>query len=430
MMSKSIHNIISLLEKSIGLHPDSLGIPSLEAAINTAGNDAGINDLEEFYSQLITKPDLFERLIQRVVVPETWFFRDQYPFTYLRSLAKQRKDTIAASRPFSLLSVPCSTGEEPYSIAMTLIEAGYDTNEFHIDAIDINMQLLSQAKAAFYGKSSFRGDGLAFRDRFFDPVENGYCLKSSIVNAVKFNQGNLIDSHFLAGDEQYDIVFCKNLLIYLNDNARKAVLRSFDRLLKPEGTLFVGHTELMFFCQYGYKPVSQARAFACIKSEIQAATQIKPLPVAAFKPKTFQMQATDMYIGNDKILPVTNEIVNQIDNNDRSDLSGSNAPTDGGEFERIKALADSGRLSEAKSAFLQLAKDYSMSSEAYCLAGVVDEASDDFQKAEENYIKSIYLDPNNYEAMLNLSLLYRKQGDSQKADIYLDRARRIDQQKG
>ncbi|NEM13145.1 MAG: chemotaxis protein CheR, partial [Xanthomonas perforans] len=104
-----------------------------------------------------------QALVEAVVVPETWFFRYPESFVALVNLARERSTQLAGARPLRILSLPCSTGEEPYSIAMALLDAGLPGDGFRIDAMDISEVNLQRAERALYGRNSFRGDDLSFR---------------------------------------------------------------------------------------------------------------------------------------------------------------------------------------------------------------------------------------------------------------------------
>lgn len=113
------------LRERIGLDVESVGAPMVERALRQRCVAVGATDLEDYWLRLQQSTDEQQALIEAVIVPETWFFRYPESFTALGSLAHKRQAQLAGARPLRLLSLPCSTGEEPYSLAMALLDAAW-----------------------------------------------------------------------------------------------------------------------------------------------------------------------------------------------------------------------------------------------------------------------------------------------------------------
>src|SRR5262249_51536192 len=154
-----------------------------------------------------------------------------------------------------ILSAPCSTGEEPYSLAMALLDAPVPRSQFTIDAVDLSVRALDRAKQAIYGKNSFRGKAVAFRDRHFAQTGDVFKLHDAIHECVSFYQGNLLEEKFLVNHKPYDFIFCRNLLIYFDRATQKLALRKLHQLLSPSGVLFVGPAEVPLVSEQGFAPV-------------------------------------------------------------------------------------------------------------------------------------------------------------------------------
>ena len=123
-------------------------------------------DVNAYYHEVLHSGPELNKLIEEVIIPETWFFRDSKPFQSLDTLVKKKYiKTIASGKKLRILSAPCSTGEEAYSIAMVMINNGLTSNQFHIDAIDISNRNIEIASIGIYGLNSFRGGDLGFRDK-------------------------------------------------------------------------------------------------------------------------------------------------------------------------------------------------------------------------------------------------------------------------
>ncbi|WP_186275593.1 CheR family methyltransferase [Burkholderia gladioli] len=202
-------------------------------------------DLDAHWRLLLASADEQRALIEQCVVPETWFFREREAFVALAARALERL-RAEPSLPLRVLSAPCSTGEEPYSAAMALVDAGIDPARLQIDALDISARAIAQAQRAEYGRNSFRGHALEFRARYFTPTADGWRLDARIRDCVRFRRANLLElgGPGQAADEgRYDFIFCRNVLIYFDRQAQERALRALDARLAEDGLLFVGPAE-------------------------------------------------------------------------------------------------------------------------------------------------------------------------------------------
>src|SRR5262249_23285542 len=146
-----------------------------------------------------------------------------------------------------LLSLPCSTGEEAFSIVMTLLDAGLPPDRFRVDAIDVSNQALAFARKGLYSKNAFRGKDLSFRERHFRYAGEDFLLNESIKRQVQFAQQNMLGSEFLAYQARYDVIFFRNLLIYFDRESQEHALQQIDKMLEVGGVLFVGAAEQPIF---------------------------------------------------------------------------------------------------------------------------------------------------------------------------------------
>ena len=232
--------IATLLSQTIGLDPDVVNSSRIARAAETRRVGCKLPDIESYWARLQTSAAELEELIELLTVPETWFFRDGKPFDYLKTYVTSEWLPKLNRSKLQLLSVPSSTGEEPYSMAISMLEAGLQPQQFTIDAIDISYQSLAKARRGIYTKNSFRGD--AWRERYFQQTDKGYELCQHVRQLVNFQQGNVMTSLGLI-QKQYNIIFCRHLLIYLQSAACSQVLATLDRILIPGGLLFVGGSE-------------------------------------------------------------------------------------------------------------------------------------------------------------------------------------------
>ncbi|MCE5248711.1 chemotaxis protein CheW [bacterium] len=258
--------IEKLLQDTIGLNIESLGEKFMDRVVSDEMKRLGITSALRYREILDTSPEELDRLIEQAVVHETWFFRDAEPFRYLSNHVRENWLPARQGKVLRILSAACSTGEEPYSIAMTLIDAGLSGDAFTIDAVDISKEGLEKAAGGLYGRESFRGKTEDFRDRYFGRIDQKYKLDDSITGLVRFHRDNLVHPDYLAGNRPYEIIFCRNFMIYLTDKARETVLATINRLLLPGGLLFVGSAELFLYKDTGYESVHHSRSFALQKT--------------------------------------------------------------------------------------------------------------------------------------------------------------------
>ena len=234
--------IVQLLRETIGLDAGSIGRGVVERAILDRQRAAGAADAIAYLARLRSSKEELQALIEAVVVPETWFFRDPGAFDALSSVVRHGAVPMA-TEPLRLLSVPCSTGEEPYSMAMALLDAGVPSARFQVDAMEISTRALALAEAATYGRNSFRGSGAMGREHHFEPAPRGRRVCERVRRQVRFRHGNMLACPFVPGRDRFDVVFCRNLLIYFDRAAQDRAIQTLGALLKPEGLLFVGPSE-------------------------------------------------------------------------------------------------------------------------------------------------------------------------------------------
>ena len=220
--------------------------------------------MEAYAGDLATSAAELEALAGKLLVHETWFFRDRVPFDYLSTFVRTSPAKFA-DRKLRILSAPCATGEEAYSIAVVLLETGLNPESFEIDALDLNREALKKAEAAQYSENSFRFTADSFKTCYFHQVGGTYALMPSVRSLVNLAQGNLLETTWAAGKGAYDIVFCRNLLIYLDERSRSSVLRNIEAVLQPEGVLFVGAAEAGQMPGDRFAPVKHPKSFAFLR---------------------------------------------------------------------------------------------------------------------------------------------------------------------
>ncbi len=399
-----------LLEEIAGINPRGVGENNLARAVRERMSACNLSDEAKYLEKVRGSSREMESLIESVVVGETFFFRDKDPFTFLGQYVRDRSTRQQGTGLLRILSAPCSSGEEPYSIAMELHESGLKPDEYRIDALDISRSLLSRAERAVYTAHSFRGVPELLRNRYFMPAGREYVLKDAIRHSVHFTQGDLLDERVLATKEPYEIVFCRNLLIYLGSEARTRLMNNVERLVATSGYLFVGHAETSRVPAEKFKPLDNRGAFGFRKVELRAATAN-----AGFRKSAPEIHSPDPV----QILPKAHSKAEQ-----RPALEPE-IRKPGDSFRVARQLADQGRLPEAAEICERLLLEEGTNADTYCLLGAVQHGLGNLRRAEECFSRAIYLDGRCYDAIVHLSMIKQHRGDSAGAEVLRRRAGRI-----
>ncbi len=395
-----------LLKESMGLDAASIGAAAVERAVLTRTAACGLSELPAYWARVSSCTVERQALIEAVVVPETWFFRDREAFTALARLAPTAWRPPAGG-PLRIASLPCATGEEPYSITMALLEAGFAPDRLDIRGVDISERALVRARWGVYGKNSFRGDDQSFRDRWFSLGSDGYRLADAVRSCVRFDRANLFDSAFPLGPASCDIVFCRNLLIYFDRPTQMRAVGVLARLLTTDGVLFVGPSEASLLLDLGFASARIPLAFAFRKPSARPGAVAAPAPVQrSASPHRPQRPARLAFSAAPQSQP-----------------SLPDRPTTG--VDEIRRLADLGRLDEAARSCEAHLRESGPTAEPLYLLGLIRDAGGDRAQAGACYRKALYLDPGHREALAHLAALLESEGDGRGARVLGERLRRL-----
>ena len=211
---------------------------------------AGVDTFAGYMLRLEADAGEAEALLNSFTVNETYFYREEHQLVCLgASLLPQ---IVARRGPGDLVriwSVPCSTGEEPYSVAIWLLENWALVDAYHIEIVgsDIDTTTLTAAVRGQYGERSLGRLPEHVRARYFQPAaaDGTYRIIEDLRDSVTFTQANLIDPADMARHGQFDVIFCRNVLIYFDDASRTQAANTLFDALAPGGFICLGHTESM-----------------------------------------------------------------------------------------------------------------------------------------------------------------------------------------
>lgn len=434
--------IEAMLEQRIGLSPESIGRETIAKALDRRRNALGLADEAAYRDLLARSRAEMDELIELVVVPETWFFRNKESFAFLTR--QVRSEWLPRPEPAVLrvLSIPCASGEEPFSIGMALLDAGLPPERFRIDAVDISPAALSKARRGVYGRESFRGKHLSFRDRYFIPVAGGYQVIPELRDLIRFQRGNLMDESALADEAPYDVVFCRNLLIYLSEGARIRAMEVIGRLLARKGLLFLGHVERPLVCGAGYVGIRQPGVFVCQRlTDAPPVTPPTPAKARSVPPSSprhppkacSHRPSTDgsppRRVNTTGAPPVRKPatVPSPAAPGNRVNETVSETSPAGTDLQEAQRLADGGDLETAARICEQCLSQNAFHIGAHFLMGLICHAQDDEERAEAHFNKALYLDPNHHEALSHLAFIMEHRGQRSQAERLRQRAHRIQQ---
>ena len=252
----------------------------------------GIQDLAAYHEYLLKTPAEERQLLDHLTTNETFFFRNPDQFRHLREeiipaietargqdvIRSWSQERLAASSIMKLriLSAGCSTGEEPYSIAMTLLEALRYPRAWDMEILagDLSESCLRSAGDGFYETDRLRGLPAAYREKYLTRVENGAIIRDEVRRLVRFtglNLTHLMDGEpppgFASSRELFDIIFCRNVMIYFSAASQQLLVDMLHRLLVPGGFLFTGDAEPLHLFDHDFETVRGAGCLIYKKME-------------------------------------------------------------------------------------------------------------------------------------------------------------------
>lgn len=237
----SITEIRRWLEETYGLNLDVVGPDALERNVGRRVRAQNLKGIAEYLRCWRNDPEEREILLQEMLVGETWFFREPPAFEVLKKWLLARMPRWLSGHGLRILILPCASGEEAWSVAAVVHALGIPADQVEIEAMDINAAALVQARNGIYPlrKSKNRTPLAPLGSSCGDMITVDPALRPM----VRFEKGNAMDREGFQARRTYDLIFCRNLLIYMGPSARLQVFEILSAQLSEEGLLFLGHAE-------------------------------------------------------------------------------------------------------------------------------------------------------------------------------------------
>ena len=255
-------------------------LPFLEDRCARRMKELKVPDLSQYY-QILTRPSSrsaeMHLLLNEITIGETCFFRNQPQLAALQRLVLPSIAAAKEKSPYRhlrLWSAGCSTGEEPYTLAMILMEEASRLLRgltFEIFATDLNDRSLQRAQEGIYGEYALRNVSPEILRKYFHPIAgtHQFRIRDEVRKHVRFSRVNLLDDARMVFVKSLDVIFCCNVLIYFDDASKKRVIQHFYNNLLPHSYLFLGHAESLFGIHGGFQLVRFPGAMSYIKTPVQ-----------------------------------------------------------------------------------------------------------------------------------------------------------------
>lgn len=413
----SLAPVIALLRQRIGLEPGSLGATTLSRSVTSRMRALGLSTGKDYAARLACDMEEFQLLLADVAVPETWFFRGGQVFMHLARQVAGAIGQCEQKETYRILSVPCSTGEEPYSLAIALAESGVPAASWEIVAVDICSRHLEVARRGRFGNFSFRQTPSLLRDRYFHAVAEGWELDPAIRARVRFHQANLVDPLFLADEGSFNLILCRNLFIYLTPDARRQALNAIMRLLAVDGWLCTGHADPVEFENSRFQRIGP-RSYFLYRRIAEGPDLVQDEQAASCRSEKIvkrKLPATTP--------PPRHHRTARLE--PRLALASGEPPVPIDLLVQARRQADSGRLADALASCQDQLARAGPSADLYSLMGVIHQARQENDQAVRCYERALYLEREHTEALTQLMLLSQEQGDHVQAGRLRRRLARI-----
>lgn len=436
---------LSLLH-NFGIKRGTVHISALSRAVRELAMHTSlpIEDAIRLCCKVPMEHDVMRIVVPHCTVSETYFFRHPEHFRWVREVfiphLRRRNPATANRRQIRCWSAGCSTGEEAYSLAITLSECLTADEQWDISilATDLNPESLAFARKAIYGAWSFRGMSEEVRSRYFTPIFQStpqvpvlphlqrYQLDASIARLVTFGELNLHASDWsgsLVDGRSFDLILCRNVAIYFNRPQIHGLLHRFARLLDPEGVLVVGPSESWTLNDSCFRPLISGKGSIFVLSGNRTWGTLQAVPP---KDRLGDRTNVSSSLLRQKARPLTPDPSGRMDlkeaptqhhvsghsmGHERTskDINGSPALSDdnnqnkandplppevsGRSASHARALADLGRYAEAWDELCHLITEQPAEADLYYYRAVVSMNTKDYRSASEDLQKLLFLQP-------------------------------------
>lgn len=234
------NQFVDLIRKKTGIDLSLYKEAQMKRRLTSLRDKRSFKSFSEYFEAMTKDHDLFEEFLQRMTINVSEFFRNPQRWEVLENeiLPRLLKDTSK----IKVWSAACSTGEEPYSLVM-LLRKYLSDRQFDVMATDLDQSILDRAIKGFYPERSIKDVPKEMLTTYFHTDQMGYKVTEDVKRQIQFKRHNLLADSY---DKGFDLIVCRNVMIYFTEQAKEEIYMNFSRALKPGGVLFVGSTEQIF----------------------------------------------------------------------------------------------------------------------------------------------------------------------------------------
>jgi chemotaxis protein methyltransferase WspC len=395
--------LLELLGRRIGLDGDSLGARVVDDACLEARHALAVADDTQLLRRMQQDPAAFALAAEHFLVPESWFFRAPEQFDDLVRYARDQRDR----RPLRVLSLPCASGEEAYSAVIRLLEAGLPPGGIDVLGVDLSETAIARARAGRYRTNALRGQPLA--EPWMQECPGGFEVVDTVRQCARFRAGNALDDAPLRDEGKFDVVFCRNLLIYLHGDARQQLLDLLRGVLAEPGLLLAGQAEVVSTMHAGFQPVA-------VGSPLSFRLRTRTLELPAIAPAAIDAAPVRRPAAPHGVSPPVA-------------MPAPATATPNEALAHARALADAGQLEAAHAGVSRWLTRHPADSEGFYLLGLLESALGRLDAADEAFTRVLYLDRDHDDALAQrIGLAERAGRAGQARDLRARATRQRDRQ--
>jgi len=445
-----------------GIYLEDSKVDSLRISLVTRATRFGFTDYGDYFRVLESDEDEFKELMNLVTINETSFFRFPAQFDAFRDhvipeILAGKQD--GGTRRFRVWSAGCSTGEEPYTIGMTLLDSALTSAGYTCEVVgtDVSTQALERARAGVYPARSLATLQQQIIQRWFEPVRDGHRPIKPVRNLCGFHFHNLIKEPYpLAFMSSWDVIFCRNVTIYFRLESTRRVVQNFYNALNPGGYLFIGHSETLTSISDQFeavevggvflyrKPVSKrllsfgdivSRRSASKTVEPRAASRVamrrpatpatpqqprrQPASPRPIEPPTESPAVPAAGTDSGQLVARAHALLEQAQATDALALAREAIELEPGNTEAhlvaAFAFADLGQLDEAMAQAQLVLDSYPLTAGARYILGIIHQQRGDLDRALSEYKRTVYIDRDFVLAHFAIANIYRARGQNSDA---------------
>lgn len=260
-----LHEIAARVAETAGIEPSTLDARRVEWTVGRRVRHLHLADASAYLAHLSSSANEQAEIVDALLIQETQFFRDAAIFEEIAPWARCAAQT--AQGPLRVLSAPCSTGQEAYSLAATLAHAGLELDSFVIEAFDLSPTAIAHARKGIYPESALKRVPAALASACGVVRNHHWHMHEGLRKRICFERRNLIEPSALGCGASYHLILCRNLFIYLHAQGRAALANSLAQALLPGGRLIIGAADRVPELDAFFAPIRPASSFAFIHKE-------------------------------------------------------------------------------------------------------------------------------------------------------------------